>query len=164
MPFPSASSKIFWPCSTFFDRVQYFLNASGNQTIFWTSRWIRHSWTISQISLQSCNHTYRLNRKIWTSRRNTSDLWFFYNLQYLEYKSSNHLRKRNLPHCVVRLDKRRRVQCAHSRKIRVTRNLPIKKSGLSLHYIYSKLDMGGLNWVRRLISDVYETDFQQVLN
>ena len=26
MPIPSASSKIFWPCSNFFDCVQYFLN------------------------------------------------------------------------------------------------------------------------------------------
>ena len=26
MPIPSASSKIFWPCSNYFDCVQYFLN------------------------------------------------------------------------------------------------------------------------------------------
>ena len=26
MPIPSASSKILWPCSNFFDRVQYFFN------------------------------------------------------------------------------------------------------------------------------------------
>ena len=36
------------------------------------------------------------------------------------------LRKINWPHCVVRRVKRRRAQCAHSRKIRATRNLPIK--------------------------------------
>ena len=32
MPIPSASSKIFWPCSNFFDCVQYFLNTFK---IFW---------------------------------------------------------------------------------------------------------------------------------
>ena len=32
MPIPSASSKIFWPCSIFFDCVQFFLNTF---LIFW---------------------------------------------------------------------------------------------------------------------------------
>ena len=52
MPIPSASSKIFWPCSKFFDLSQYFLNLvkyfwAQSKIIFYLI--ILHIWAWSKI-------------------------------------------------------------------------------------------------------------------
>lgn len=62
MPIPSASSKIFWPCSNFFDCVQYFLNTFK---FFWP--WPKvifylinlHIWAYSNI-LNAANFVFEL--------------------------------------------------------------------------------------------------------
>ena len=77
MPIPSASSKIFWPCSQFFDLIQYFLNLvkyfwAWSNVIFYLI--ILHIW--AWLKLFDHIQKYRTRSKffehiqewIWTSR------------------------------------------------------------------------------------------------
>ena len=77
MPIPSASSKIFWPCSKCFDLIQYFLNLvkyfwAWSKVIFYLI--ILHVWAWSKIFDHIQKYWTRskifehIQKIIWTSR------------------------------------------------------------------------------------------------
>ena len=77
MPIPSASSKIFWPCSKCFDLIQYFLNLvkyfwAWSKVIFYLI--ILHNWAWSKIFEHIQKYWTRskffehIQKRIWTSR------------------------------------------------------------------------------------------------
>ena len=65
MPIPSASSKIFWPCSNFFDCVQYFLNKFK---IFWP--WPKVIFYLINLHIWSWSKIFDHIQIYWTRSKN----------------------------------------------------------------------------------------------